>query len=282
MVVTPDPLEHPSSPALPASARPSLDHESTMEITSALPDSHLDEAQPPDSPVTPEKENRSDGSAEGPPAMSSPVQLIGINYFPPSPIDVQTTSQPQPPDPTPWESGAASPLSEDYVVVRLPTFPPKPGKARRGGVPVSSYRFGPPGRDSVYYTPPMGRIGVHHPREIVRVERDYTGGEIVQFASVYPMELEGRITPRQFMESINAINEILISANSLWHSVFDNGVEIFSLQLSRLVISTHYEREMKRLQRLIDDLNRQLFNLAGLNMLWPRKVGFLFLEIEYY
>jgi hypothetical protein len=114
----------------------------------------------------------------------------------------------------------------------------------------------------------MGRIGVHHPREIVRVERDYTGGEIVQFSSAYPMELEGRvsrffflfanlpcqaslvlllymfvqITPRQFMESVNAINEILISAYSLWHSVFDNGVEIFSLQLSRLVISTHYER----------------------------------------
>jgi hypothetical protein len=46
----------------------------------------------------------------------------------------------------------------------------------------------------VYYTPPMGRIGVHHPREIVRVERDYTGGEIVQFASVYPMELEDRVS----------------------------------------------------------------------------------------
>ena len=35
---------------------------------------------------------------------------------------------------------------------------------------------------------------------------------------------------------------------------------------------------MKRLQRLIDDLNRQLFNLAGLNMLWPRKVGFLYVS----
>lgn len=127
MVATPDSLEHPPSPALPTSARPSsLDHVSTMEITSALPDLHLDEAQPPDSPVTPEKENQSDGSAEGPPAMSSPVQFIGINYFPPSPIDVQTTSQHQPPDPTPWESGAVSPLSEDYVVVGLPTFPPKP------------------------------------------------------------------------------------------------------------------------------------------------------------
>lgn len=149
-----------------------------------------------------------------------------------------------------------------FCSVRL-TLERSTGKARRGGVPVSSYRFGPPGRDSVFYTPPMGRIGVHHPREIVRVERDYTGGEIVQFASVYPMELEGRvsffylffraslpchvpifmqITPRQFMESINAINEILISAYNLWHSVFDSSVEIFSLQLSKLFISTHYER----------------------------------------
>ena len=194
-----------------------------MEITSALPDSHPDEAQPPDSPVTPEKENESDGSTEGPGAISSPVQLIGINYFPPSPspVDVQKTSQSRarndPAGPTPWESGAASPLSEDYVVVGVPTFPPKPcvlffpgvphslsvsthslersaGKTRRGGVPISSYSFGAPGRDSAFYTPPMGRIGVHHPREIVRVERDYTGGEIVQFASVYPMELEGRVS----------------------------------------------------------------------------------------
>jgi hypothetical protein len=133
MVVTPDPLEQPPSPALSTSARPtSLDHESTMEITSALPDLHPDEAQPPDSPVTPEKEKESDGSTEGPAAMPSPMQLIGINYFPPSPspVDVQTTSQPRAPhhpgDPTPWESGAASPLSEDYVVIGLPTFPPKP------------------------------------------------------------------------------------------------------------------------------------------------------------
>ena len=60
------------------------------------------------------------------------------------------------------------------------------GRTRHGGVPISSYSFGAPRHDSVFYTPPMGRIGVHHPREIVQVER-----EIVQFVSVYPMELEG-------------------------------------------------------------------------------------------
>jgi hypothetical protein len=61
-------------------------------------------------------------------------------------------------------------------------------------VPVSSYRFGPLARDSTYTAPPMGRIGVHHPREIVRVERDYTGGEIVQFSSAFPLEFESRVS----------------------------------------------------------------------------------------
>jgi hypothetical protein len=65
---------------------------------------------------------------------------------------------------------------------------------RRVVVPVSSYHLAPPAEDSAYFTPPVGQIGVHHPREIVRVERDYTGGEVVQFSSAYPMELEGRVS----------------------------------------------------------------------------------------
>jgi hypothetical protein len=154
MAATPDSSEHPSSPALPTSARPtSLDHGSTMEITSAVPDLHLDEAQPPDSPVTPEKENQLDGSTEGTPPMSSPVQFIGINYFPPSPIDVRTTSQPQPPDPTPWESGAASPLSEDYVVVGLPTFPPKISCVCFHGLLFSTLVPSPPPLDTYTRSP---------------------------------------------------------------------------------------------------------------------------------
>lgn len=114
MVVTP---VSPPSPALPTST--SLDHELTLE---APPDTRLDETPTP-GPNTPEKEKESDCVTEERPSTSSPVQFIGINYVPP---DVQTTSQPRPPDPTPWDSGAASLLSEDYVVIGLPTFPPKP------------------------------------------------------------------------------------------------------------------------------------------------------------
>jgi len=41
--------------------------------------------------------------------------------------------------------------------------------------------------------PPVGHIGVHHPREIIRIERDYASGEVVQFTPIYPLELEGRV-----------------------------------------------------------------------------------------
>ncbi|TFK38603.1 Golgin subfamily A member 7/ERF4 family-domain-containing protein, partial [Crucibulum laeve] len=149
-------------------------------------------------------------------------------------------------------------------------------------IPKSSYYFGPPPSDSAYGTPPMGQIGVHHPREILRVERDYTGGELIQFAPIYPLELEGRITPTQFLESVNAINEQLIAAHSLHHAFVDNMITVFSLQLSKLFRKTHYEREMQRLQDLIDDLNAGLYNPVGLNIRWPRDVAFLYLEIEYY
>ncbi|KAF9480420.1 hypothetical protein BDN70DRAFT_877556 [Pholiota conissans] len=156
------------------------------------------------------------------------------------------------------------------------------GTGSRPLIPKSSYYFGPPGPDSAYGTPPVGQIGVHHPREVLRVERDYTGGELIQFAPIYPLELEGRLTPTQFLESINSINEILISAHSLRHSMLDHMLATLSLQISRLFVKTHFEKEMDRLQRLIEELNAGMYNPVGLNILWPKDVAFLYLEIEYY
>jgi hypothetical protein len=68
----------------------------------------------------------------------------------------------------------------------------------RPRIPHSSYYFGPPPTDTAYGTNPVGHIGIHHPREVFRVERDYTGGELVQFASTYPLELEGRVRTVSF------------------------------------------------------------------------------------
>jgi len=167
----------------------------------------------------------------------------------------------------------------EFILVHVATFH---DRLNRPLIPKSSYYFGPPPSDSAFGTPPAGQVGVHHPREIVRIERDYTGGELIQFAAIYPLEFEGRINPTQFLESINAINELLISAHSLRHSFLDNVLAVFSLQLSRLLLTSHYEKDMERLRYLFDDLNAGLYNPVGLNLLWPRDVAFLFLEIEYY
>jgi len=112
---------------------------------------------------------------------------------------------------------------------------------------------------------------------------------------------ECQITPTQFLESINAINEILISAHSLSHSCLDNILAFFTLQFSRLVTVTHYEKvcprsrqhaaqwilisagfngtqEMSRLHQLIDAMNKTTFNPVGLNIVWPRNVAFIFVS----
>ena len=52
----------------------------------------------------------------------------------------------------------------------------------RSLIPKSSYYHGPPTGDTAFGTAPMGHIGVHHPREVLRIERDYSGGEVIQFS----------------------------------------------------------------------------------------------------
>jgi len=203
------------------------------------------------------------------------------NYARTHPLDGEDGEDVDPSSPTPWDQMAPPERHGGYGAPRRVHEFGKRGSSRPL-VPHSSYYFGPPPPDSAYGTDPIGQIGVHHPREIVRVERDYTGGELPQFAAVYPLELEGRITPTQFLETINAINELLISAHSLNHSLIDNALAFFSLQISKAVKKSHYEKEMDRLRHVIDEFNTKIYNPVGLNILWPRKVAFLFLEIEYY
>ena len=56
----------------------------------------------------------------------------------------------------------------------------------------------------------VGQIGVHHPREIIRIERDYTGGEVVQFAPIYPLELEGRVSPHICLPVLGLFSSVFL------------------------------------------------------------------------
>ncbi|KNZ78209.1 Golgin subfamily A member 7 [Termitomyces sp. J132] len=199
----------------------------------------------------------------------------------------------KPPSPQPWDLVDPPDMDDSkgkpdyYTTLGSSNFKTlQSTKQSRSLIPKSSYYFGPPPSDAAFYTPPVGQIGFHHPREIIRIERDYSGGELIQFAPIYPIELDGRITPTHFLESINAINELLISAHSLRHSFLDNTLAILTFQLSRLLITSHYDKastgnqEMQKLQQLVDTLNVELYNPAGLNILWPRNVAFLYVRFQ--
>ena len=118
----------------------------------------------------------------------------------------------KPPSPQPWElveppttysAAPQKPRGFQGMVLESPcvlssTNPyradgPTKFRSTRPSIPKSSYYFGPPPLDAAFGTPPVGQIGVHHPREIIRIERDYTGGELTQFTPIYPLELEGRV-----------------------------------------------------------------------------------------
>lgn len=134
----------------------------------------------------------------------------------------------------------------------------------------------------VFGTSPRGTIGIHKPRAIVRVERDYSAGELCQFWSGWKEELQGRVTPTTYQTTMNDLNTILASANDPYKSIFDNCLSILTLYLSPFLLGSHYEREMRKFDSVLEKANQTIYNPAGLNFLPPRKCAYLFLEIEYY
>lgn len=58
----------------------------------------------------------------------------------------------------------------------------------------ASSMIGIPEHLIVFGTKPQGIIGKHKPREIIRVERDYSAGDVIQFWSGWVWELEGRVS----------------------------------------------------------------------------------------
>ncbi|BGP47245.1 hypothetical protein JCM10450v2_003097 [Rhodotorula kratochvilovae] len=132
------------------------------------------------------------------------------------------------------------------------------------------------GDESVFGTPPVGVIGKTRPREVIRVERDYTAGETCQFWSGWIWELEGRVSPTDYQNTLNEVNVVLASAHNPAKSFFDNCLAILTLYISPLLLTSHYEREMRQLHDLLARANRELYNPVGLNLLSPRKNAFLF------
>lgn len=125
-----------------------------------------------------------------------------------------------------------------------------------------------------------------------------------RFHTTYPLELEGRISPTKFQETLNDINDALLGANSFGWAVFDNCLMVATFHLSLLVRTSHFEKvrssssaslpvpvetlfnpcwfqEINRLEALIESKNQEVWEPAGLRLRSPRKVAFMFVSPSY-
>ncbi|KAI9632918.1 Golgin subfamily A member 7/ERF4 family-domain-containing protein [Dioszegia hungarica] len=127
-----------------------------------------------------------------------------------------------------------------------------------------------------------GVVGLHLPKEVIRVERDWSDGEICQFETSFPMELDGRITPMAFQSLIESINTRLTAAYSIRGAAIDNLIAIASWWTSIWWRTSCFERNLQAAEKQIKEANEGVFNPAGLNVLSPRDVALQYLEIEYY
>ncbi|KAF5392442.1 hypothetical protein D9757_002109 [Collybiopsis confluens] len=178
-------------------------------------------------------------------AGNSVVDINGRVIYPPSKpsrSNLHLEIEHKAPSPQPWDLVDPPLTNGEKLPNQYGTINSRRSNTTRSLIPKSSYYFGPPPPGAAFGSDPVGQIGLDHPREIIRVERDYTGGELIQFTPIYPLELEGRITPTQFLESMNSINELLISAHSFRRSILDNLLAVITLQLSTLLWSTHYDK----------------------------------------
>ncbi|OXC67669.1 hypothetical protein AYX13_03755 [Cryptococcus neoformans] len=150
------------------------------------------------------------------------------------------------------------------------------------GTPRSSYPHSALPPMSYFHQPVTGEIGKHLPKEMVRIERDWSGGEMCQFETIFPLELEGRIQPSELSSFLNAINAKLAEAYAMTPNIIDNLIAIATFWTSLLWKTSHFEKKLKEVEGVIEDANKKMFNKVGLNVLSPRDVALQFLEIEYY
>ncbi|KAL1413807.1 hypothetical protein Q8F55_001591 [Vanrija albida] len=145
----------------------------------------------------------------------------------------------------------------------------------RGGVgaPRSSVPHAAASSNTYYGQPPTGTIGRDLPKEIVRVERDYSLGDICQISTNFPVELDGRVTPTDFAKFVEAVNEPLRDAYSVSGAVVDNVIAVLSWWTSLWWRTSHFEKELQRAEAVIREANETTFNPVGLNVLSPREVA---------
>ncbi|CAJ0905313.1 11468_t:CDS:10 [Entrophospora sp. SA101] len=107
------------------------------------------------------------------------------------------------------------------------------------------------------------------PKKIIKIERDYTNGESCQFNNNLPKEINERISPIRFKETINRLNELLEKANNPKYAVIGNILECLTIYTSTFCLRSNYDKMIEEVCLFLDDENINYYNRLGLNFRDP-------------
>lgn len=105
---------------------------------------------------------------------------------------------------------------------------------------------------------------------------------ICRFETIFPLELEGRIQPSELSSFLNAINTKLAEAYAMTPNITDNLIAVATLWTSLLWKTSHFEKKLREVEKMIGDANKEMFNKAGLNVLSPRDVALQFVSLLFF
>lgn len=92
-----------------------------------------------------------------------------------------------------------------------------------------------------------------------------------------------QISVEEFTHTINEINKYMDYADRItWRIVLENIMEILTIYISPIFISTHYQRAVKRLLSFIESENSKIYYPQSLSISDPVKAAFLFVSICMY
>ncbi|KAI9477328.1 Golgin sub A member 7 [Coemansia sp. RSA 989] len=114
----------------------------------------------------------------------------------------------------------------------------------------------------------------------VRVERDYSQGDIRRFHVTMPEQLSGRIDELKFKRFVRRLNKMLADAEgATLRNVLEGCLAYATLYISTLVVKPHFKKAIERISAFVARENKELFEPAGLLVIDPLQTAFMFIEV---
>lgn len=130
------------------------------------------------------------------------------------------------------------------------------------------------GTSAAMSTPPQGCMKIF-------LQRDYSKGTCVRFHNRFPPELETRIEPNVFEQTINSINDMYADAEQMSCGRYCEGcLGCITAYLVFLCLETHYEQMMKKITKYIAEQNERVWVPRGLYLTNPVERGLRVIEIS--